>query len=81
MEHNEDKNDDDDEMGDEASDHVSTESVSVSETYSIKSGLKETWDKTPCFNQTMYCSCNARPGPARHRENGRSIWYLNRCFW
>lgn len=44
MEHNE---DDDDEMGDEASDHVSTESVLVSEIYSLNnSALKETWGKT-----------------------------------
>lgn len=74
MEHNED--DDDDEMGDGASDHVSTESVSVSEIYSLNnSALKETWDKTPCFRQTMYCSYYARSGLARHREDGRGIWY------
>lgn len=82
MGHNEDENDDGDGMGDDASDHVSTESVTVSEIYSLNNrALKEAWDKKPCFRQTMFCSYNVRLGHARHREDGRGIWYLNRCFW
>lgn len=80
MEHDEDDEDDEDvdEMGDEASGHVSTESVSVSEIYSLNNcALKEKWDKKSYFRQTVICSYYARLGPARHRYDGRGIWYLN----